>query len=239
MSTITIPPPVATTKPPLRLVEPVMGEQRIVIRGVTWHVYETLADSIGEGQHVHVAYDGKDMEIMTTGYVHEQYKTLFGRFVNAVTMELDITCLDAGETTWKRPHANRGIESDQSYYFIPDKRAVVEASFARKSNDVADYPDPDLAVEIDISPSQVDRPDIYAAIKVPEVWRFDGQTVVIEQLGPDGAYREVESSRFLPVRADEVTSWITAEDAMNRTAWERRLRAWIRDELAPRQQGQP
>jgi Uma2 family endonuclease len=218
---------------------PMINEQRIVIRDVTWHVYETRVEGIGEGQHLRVAYDGKEMEIMTTGFVHEQYKTLFGRIVNAVTVELDITCHGGGETTWKRPHVNRGIESDQSYYFDADKLAVVEESFARRSNDVADYPDPDLAVEIDISPSQVDRPDIYAAIKVPEVWRFDGQTVVIEQLDPDGAYRQVESSRFLPVRVDEVTSWITAEDAINRTACARRLRTWIREELAPRHQGQP
>jgi hypothetical protein len=36
-----------------------INEQRIVIRDVTWHVYETLVESIGEGQHVRVAYDEK------------------------------------------------------------------------------------------------------------------------------------------------------------------------------------
>jgi Uma2 family endonuclease len=215
------------------------GEQRIVIRGVNWHVYETLVDSIGEGQHVRVAYDGKDMEIMTTGYVHEEYKTRFGRFMSAITMELDILCNDAGETTWKRPNVDRGIEADQSYFFDAEKRMVIEASFTRKSNDIADYPDPDLAIEIDISPSEIDRPGIYAAIKVPEVWRFDGETLVIEQLGPDGSCAEVKTSRYLPVRSDELASRITAEDAMNRNAWERRLRAWIRAELAARQHRRP
>ena len=107
-----------------------------------------------------------------------------------------------------------------------------------KSNNIDDYPDPDLAVEIDISRSQVDRPGIYAALRVPEVWRFDGETVLIEQLQPDGSYVEVETSRFVPIRADEIVSWVNAEDAGNRNAWERRLRAWIRDVLAPRQQGQ-
>ena len=37
---------------------------------------------------------------------------------------------------------------------------------ARGSNDVADYPNPDLAIEVDISPSQLDRPEIYAKLQV-------------------------------------------------------------------------
>jgi Uma2 family endonuclease len=209
-------------------------EQRIVIRDVTWHVYETLVDSIGEGQHVLVAYDGKDMEIMTTGFVHEQYKTLLGRFMNAVTMELNIPCRDAGGTTWKRPHVNRGVEADQSYYFVPDKRAAVQVASARRSNDINDYPDPDLAIEIAMSRSQVDRRGIYAAIKVPEIWRFDGETMLIERLGRDDSYAEANASRYFPIRSDEIARWITADDVTNQTAWERRLRAWIRTEVAAR-----
>ena len=49
------------------------GDQRIVIRGVGWHVYDCLSEAIGEGQHVRLAYDGEDLEIMTTGHLHERY----------------------------------------------------------------------------------------------------------------------------------------------------------------------
>jgi hypothetical protein len=64
MSTITAPPTSPTTKTPIGKLEVQIDEQRIVIRNVNWHVYETLVDSIGEGQHVRVAYDGRDMQIM-------------------------------------------------------------------------------------------------------------------------------------------------------------------------------
>jgi Uma2 family endonuclease len=239
MSTITAPPPVATTRLSFPKDQVVPGEQRIVIRDVNWHVYETLVDSIGEGQHVRLAYDGKDLEIMTTGYMHEDYKILFGRLMYAVTVELDISCIDAGQTTWKRPHMERGLEADHCYFFDPEKMAAVEASRALKSNNVDDYPDPDLAIEIDLSRAQIDRPGIYAALKVFEVWRFDGETLVIEQLQPDGSYVQTQTSRYVPIRPDEIVSWVNAEDAGKQTAWERRLRAWIRAELAPRQQGQP
>ena len=43
----------------------------------------------------------------------------------------------------------------------------------RNSNNIDDYPNPDLAVEIDISPPKIDRSGIYAALKVSELWRRD------------------------------------------------------------------
>jgi Uma2 family endonuclease len=206
---------------------------------VGWHVYETLVDGIAEGQHVYVAYDGKDLEIMTKGYRHEGYKVRFGCLMVALRFELDIPCLEGGETTWKRPEIARGLEADLCYFFATEKLAAVSASFARQSDDIADYPDPDLAIEIDLSPSQIDRPGIYAALRVAELWRFDGKVVVIEQLGPKGTYVAIESSRFVLIRPDEILRWVVQEDSSDRNGWERRLRAWIRDELAGQRQNRP
>src|SRR5438309_12067495 len=76
------------------------GDQRIVIRGVGWHVYDCLSEAIGEGQHVRLAYDGEDLEIMTAGYPHERYKMLLGRIVAAVSKAKGIPRKPAGETTW-------------------------------------------------------------------------------------------------------------------------------------------
>ncbi len=46
-----------------------------------WEVYDILSDAVGEGSHVRMAYDGKDLEIMTIGRIHEYFKDLFGQFV--------------------------------------------------------------------------------------------------------------------------------------------------------------
>ncbi len=238
MSTITSPRPSPVVPPaPKPPVASVWTDQRIVIRGVGWHVYETLVDSVGERQHIYVAYDGQDLEIMTKGYYHEDVRALFGRLMNAITFELDIPSRDAGETTWKRPEMARGLEADQCYFFAAEKLAIIATALARKSNNIDDYPNPDLAVEIDISPSAIDRPGIYAALRVSEVWRFDGEVVVFEQLRPDGTYMAIETSQYLPIRAEEVLRWIAVEDSVNRTAWERRLRDWIRVELSGRRAG--
>ena len=212
----------------------VPADQRIVIRGLSWELYDRLSDAIGERQHVYLAYDGKDLELMTKGWDHEDYKELFSRFVTFVTSELRVRSRAAGETTWKRPEIERGLEADQCCYFTPEKLRIVTEARARKAKDIADIPNPDLAIEIDLSPSQVDRPGIYAALKVAEVWRFDGVSVVIERLGPDGTYAAAEMSLFLPVRAEEICRWVEKEDSSNELAWEDRLREWARTVLAQR-----
>jgi hypothetical protein len=80
------------------------------------------------------------------------------------------------------------------------------------------------------------------AVAIPtldEIWRFDGERaqVIIERLGNDGSYHPVEASGFLPVRTDDVRRWVVDEDADNESAWARRLRAWVHDELFSRRTG--
>ena len=131
------------------------------------------------------------------------------------------------------PEIERGLEADLSYYFDPEKRAAEKAAWARKSTEIADYPNPDLAIEIDLSHPQVDRPSIYAALGVAEIWRFDGEKIVIEHLQEDGTYASAESSRFLPIRAEDVRHWLVDEDTTNELAWERRLAEWARGLARP------
>jgi Uma2 family endonuclease len=202
------------------------SETRILAAGVSWDFHERFVDGLPEASHVRAAFDGEDMEIMVKGPIHEDFRALLGWFVEEVAGEAGIPFQGLGETTWKRGDVERGLEADQCFYFDPAKVAAARASLRRRENDVAAYPNPDLAVEIDISPSLVDRPAIYAALGVAEVWRFDGETPRIEILSGDGSYQPSPRSRFLPVAADEVREWITADDAPDRPAWSRRLRDW-------------
>ncbi len=113
---------------------------------------------------------------------------------------------------------------------------MIAEAVARWSEDVADYPDPDLDIEVDVSPSKIDRPGIYAALSLAEVWRYDGKHrgIVIERLTVDGIYQPAEESGFLPIRAEEVSRWVLGEDSRDGSQWARRLRARVRAELAPR-----
>ncbi len=214
-------------------------DHRVVIANVDWAFYDQLIDSIPEGANLHVDYDGKDLEIMTLSPLHDGEKKLFGQLVEAVAQELEIPYKSAGQTTWKRPEVARGLEADESYFFRPEKIAAVTEAKSRRSKKIVDYPNPDLGIEVDISPSEIDRPGIYAALRVAEVWRFDFERleVVIERLGDDGCYHSAAESAFLPIRADKVRRWVVDEVSSDESAWARRLRAWARTELMPRRPG--
>jgi len=202
-------------------------DRRVVYRGVDWTFYERLVDSIPESSSIHVDYDGKDLEVMGKGRKHEKRSRRLGRLVDIVIEELEIPCTGLAETTWKRPEIARGLESDQCYYFLPEKLAADAAAADRDSDDIADYPNPDLAIEVDITPPAVDRAGIYAALGVAEVWRFDGRQLVIERLTPQGTYSAVDTSGFLPVRAEDVRRWVVEHDSWDEMSWVR----WLREEV--------
>ena len=207
---------------------------RVVIRGVDWAYYRRLLQVVGERRGIRLAYDGKDLEIMSPGPVHENVAELSGVLVRVVAVELSIPTRNLASTTWERPEVERGIEADRCFYFRPEKLAQAAAALKRKSNDVADYPNPDMAVEVDLSPPKVDRPGIYAALRVTEVWRFGANTLTIDRLKEDGSYESVDVSGFLPIRVDEVVRWVLEEDSSDPSDWESRLREWVRTELATR-----
>ena len=206
-----------------------------MIHGVDWDFYEHLVDSIPEGSNIHVDYDGKDVEIKSLSPFHDGIKSFLGRFVELTAEELEIPCTGLGQTTWKRPKLSRGLEADECYYFVGEKLTAVAEAIGRWSKDVAEYPNPDMALEVDVSPSKIDRAGIYAALRVAEVWRFDGEgrQMVIERLKADGTYQAVQSSGFLPVTAEEVGRGARRRST-RRIGLGRRLRAWIHAELAPR-----
>jgi len=85
----------------------VPDEERGVMRDVSWEFYDRLSDAVGEHSYIRMAYDGKDLEIMTLGPKHEQSKGLLGSFIEAVAEELNVDFRPAGSTTWKRAAKRR------------------------------------------------------------------------------------------------------------------------------------
>jgi Uma2 family endonuclease len=209
-------------------------EERGVMRGVSWNFYDRLTDAMGERSSIRVAFDGKDLEIMVVGPVHEGLGDRLGIFVGEVCDGLDLDFHGLGSTTWKRAGIERGIEADLCFCFDPEKVAACRAADVLGSNDGTDFPIPDLAVEIDISPPKIDRPGIYSGLRVAEVWRFRDGAVSIEYLDANGSYVAAAASRFLHVTADEVTQWLNDGKFMQRLAWKRSVRDWARAVLKPR-----
>jgi Uma2 family endonuclease len=235
MTTATAPPPLPA--PPQPAIERAQGrtlvpEQRVVLRGIGWEGYETILKLIGDKAAVRLTYDRGDLELMAPSIDHEESKSLFGRMVETMTEELRIPCRAAGSTTWRQQAKERGLEADECYYIA----AFSQVRGKRKTIDLSVDPPPDLAIEVEISQSALDRMGIYATLKVPEVWRFDGVTLSINQLQGDGTYAEVDKSLSLPfLKPQELVDWIRqAEIIEDHSEWGRRFREWVRAELAPR-----
>ena len=203
------------------------GEQRVVIRGVDWEGYESLLRIVGEG-HVRITYDGKDAELMTVSYDHENFKKLIARLIETLTLELDLPCNGAGSMTWRSQLLEKGLEPDECYYLASAERV------GRRIDPAVDL-SPDLAVEVEISRSALDRMAIYAALGVREVWRFDGEALTIVKLRDDGTYAPVEVSPSLPmIPPSEVVRWLELGRTMGQTPWLRQFREWVRAELLPK-----
>ena len=89
---------------------------------------------------------------MVVGPVHEGSRGLLDMFISEVAEGLDLDFHPLGATTWKRQEVCLWVESDLSYCFDPRRRwrPACRTSHSRGLNDGAEFPIPDLMVEIDI-----------------------------------------------------------------------------------------
>jgi Uma2 family endonuclease len=205
------------------------GEERFLLRDISWGFYEAILAEL-DGRHVRLTYDRGNLELMTVSHPHEFFKNRIGRLVETLTEELDIEIMAGGSETFKREDIARGLEPDECYWIRNEPRVRGKLGI-----DLAIDPPPDLAIEVEISPSRVDRPGIYAALGIPELWRFNGNTFRIDHLQPDGTYREGPASLNFPLlTAAEIERFLLADIADGETRWARSFRAWVRNELAPR-----
>src|SRR5262249_27775182 len=113
--------------------------------------------------------------------------------LETLAFELGMPIRSGKSTTFKRQSIERGLEPDECFWIQnePFVRGKMELDL------LLDHP-PDLAIEIDISRSSLDRLAIYARLKVPEVWTFDGESLRIRVLDANGQYAESTVSRSWP-----------------------------------------
>ena len=92
-------------------------------------------------------------------------------------------------------------------------------------------------MEVDVTSSSVDRMGIYAVLRVPEVWRYDGQALRVFLLNALGEYVESDHSLSFPtLPVGELNhflgQWLEKDD----TTIIRQFRAWVREEVVPASQ---
>jgi Uma2 family endonuclease len=199
------------------------AERRFVMYGVSWNTYELLLADLANRSSPRVTYDQGRLELMSPSDEHEQYRRLLGRMIDIWTLENRIPIRSFGATTFKREASQRGIEADECYYVRNE--ALVRG---RRGLDLDVDPPPDLAFEIDVSASLLGKLELYAALGVPEVWLFTGETLTMYEFRSD-AYQTVEVSLNLPgFPAADIAHWIARAAAEDETEWAASFQDWVR-----------
>jgi Uma2 family endonuclease len=199
-------------------------EQRFLLQGVPWTAYQSLREA-PENAHVRLTYDRGELELMSPSQLHEQYAHLIGRMIDAWTEEQNVDVMGCRTTTFRSEDLGRGLEPDNCYY-IEHEPQVRE----REEVDLSVDPPPDLAIEIELSRPAIDELAIYAALGVPELWRFDGRKFDVFRLSPDRSYQPANASGCLPgiplgAMLDVLARLTTASE----TTLIREFRAHVRD----------
>ena len=164
----------------------------LVIHEFDWDDYEHLVEAFGDHSHRRVSYDCGRLEVLSPSSLHDKYAWYINYLICAFCEIRNLSLVGFGHTTWKKKSAGAGLEADGCYYINSAKRIREERNLSLEHD-----PPPDIALEIDLTRSSLRKFPIYAALKFPEIWRYDGKSFRFYRL-TDGEYHEIQESSFLP-----------------------------------------
>jgi Uma2 family endonuclease len=207
---------------------PAKSGQRFILYSVPWRTYERLLRTFADRPGVRLTYDRGILELMTLSCEHETYADFLARLIVVMTEELGLPIRSGRSTTLRRRKRQRGLEPDASWWIANEARMRGKIKL-----DLRIDPPPDLALEVDVSRSSLNRLAIYAALQIPEVWRREAMIPICYLLGSDGRYQVSPVSRSFPglVVADLAT-FLGRYGQTDENTLVREFRAWVRQRFA-------
>lgn len=181
-----------------KIIEQLPPKSSLILYEQTWEDYEQLLENVGEASGLRISFDSGTLEIMTLSTEHENYARLLEKLIGVLSLRLNIDIESFGSATMRKSSAAKGIEPDACFYV-----QSVEQIGSKIRLDFSVDPPPDIAVEIDLYHESLDKFAIYAALGVPEIWRYTGGKFEIYKL-TDGTYKSLEKSHSLPVLSAEI-----------------------------------
>ncbi|MEH2374483.1 Uma2 family endonuclease [Nostoc sp.] len=205
------------------------AENRVLLQNISWQTFKTMLAEMGSERNSRFAYDNGTIEIITPQMPHENSNRVIEAFVGVLCQELGWEIKRAGSLTLTRDDLQKGAEPDSSYY-IQNEALVRE----QENIDLAIDPPPDLVLEVEYSRSAIDKLRLYAAIAVPEFWRYNGSVLRVYTLA-GGQYLEVQTSpTFAPVSVKEIPRFIAEAKKNGEIATTRAFRAWVQQNISDR-----
>ncbi|MCF2148377.1 Uma2 family endonuclease [Desmonostoc muscorum LEGE 12446] len=208
------------------------AENRVLLHNISWQTFKTMLAEMGCQRNSRLAYDNGTIEIMTPLMPHENSNRIIEGFVVVLCEELGQEIRRAGSLTLTRDDLKQGAEPDSSYYI--QNEALVRD---KENIYLATDPPPDLVLEVEYSRSAIDKLRLYAAMGIPEFWRYNGSVLRLYTLA-GGQYSEVQTSpTFAPVSVKEIPRFIQEAKKNGEIATTRAFRAWVQENISSKGSG--
>jgi Uma2 family endonuclease len=200
-----------------------------VLEDIDWSTYCRLLRVFARRRGFRLTYDRGTLEIMSPLWQHERPADLLACFIGALTEELNLARVAGRSVTLRRRKKQRGLEPDNCYWIVNAPRVVGKTEL-----DLRIDPPPDLAIEVDITSSSLDRMSIYAALGVPEVWRFHTGGIAFHILEA-GAYQVRSNSLAFPqLMSADLPPFLALWRSTDDSTIVRQFREWVRQQMLPR-----
>lgn len=186
------------------IVSQLPADSVVIFHDVSWDEYQDLLEQVGEAHGLRLSYDNGTLNVMTLSTEHENYARFIESLVRLISLRLRLNIRFFGGSTMKKAKRRKGLEPDACFYV-----QSADLLGTRMQLDFEVDPPPDIAVEIDVHHDSLSKFSIYAALGVPEIWRYDGQEMTISVL-QEGRYATVTQSQALPLLTSQIlTEFLT------------------------------
>lgn len=199
--------------------------QVIELEDIDWPEFEAILAELGDRRSTRIAYNNRTLTIVAPLFAHENSKISLGDVVKVLLEELEADYVAAGSTTLKREGLSKGAEPDDSFY-IENFSKVLN----KERIDLDIDPPPDLAIEVDLTSKT--QTDIYEALGVPELWRYDEGRLRIDVL-QNGVYVQVSESPTFPGWPVAVLAqkYVAQAKGLGQGKAIRELRRWVQGRI--------
>ncbi len=204
------------------------AETYMILHPMSWETFRRMTEELSQNSSKRLAYNEEYLQIMSPLMEHENNNWFLARLVFIMAEEWDLNIKSVGSLTLKRDDLQKGVEPDACFYLQN------ELSVRNKQHidlNTGDLP-PDLVIEVDITSGSLDKFPIYGGLGVPEIWRYDGETLQVYGLNRQyKIYDEIKKSLAFPLLdISLIPQWLEQRLIVGETAALKQFRQWIREQ---------
>ncbi|HEX7956995.1 MAG TPA: Uma2 family endonuclease [Pyrinomonadaceae bacterium] len=197
----------------LDIIERLPAGASLRLVNIDWDEYEHLLSQMEMFPGHRLSYDRGRLIIVSPSTEHEDYKEFIYSLARVISLETGVMLETRGAATFKSNKLLKGAEPDTCFY-VQNAAHVVGKRRINLDTD----PPPDVVVEIDMSSDSLYKLPIYAALGVPEIWRYDGRGTHFYKLAGENYEVTQDSIAFPTLTAQDLTQYVERSKIEGQTA---------------------